>query len=290
MAVHFLRHVIACNRWDPSDFSPFNVAGRQVGRIRRAHVDRLAGLGEFLVRDGDGLALDPRCTDRTSRTAALDALGARLVADGIVPKLRGERYAVSAGWGEEVLAEIDRGIVPVFGTRSYGVHVNGVIEESDPDDPMLWIGRRAADKEVAPDKLDNMIAGGLPAGFTPAENLAKEAAEEADLPADLAAKARPVGAIRYRMAVPQGLRDDVLFVYDLRVPASFTPRNTDGEIARFERMASSEALRRVAASDDFKFNVALVLIDFAIRHGLITPEHPEYLALALGLSGRPATR
>ena len=39
----------------------------------------------------------------------------------------------------------------------------------------------------------------------------------------------------------------------------------------------------VRDTDEFKFNCNLVIIDFLIRHGLITPDHPDYLALAAGL-------
>jgi hypothetical protein len=39
----------------------------------------------------------------------------------------------------------------------------------------------------------------------------------------------------------------------------------------------------VRDTDDFKFNVNLVIIDFALRHGLLTPENREYLALIAGL-------
>jgi len=42
-------------------------------------------------------------------------------------------------------------------------------------------------------------------------------------------------------------------------------------------------VERVRRTDDFKFNVNLVIIDFALRHGLVTPEDPEYLDLVTGL-------
>src|SRR6185437_9203549 len=147
----------------------------------------------------------------------------------------------------------------------------------------LWIGRRARDKKVAPGKLDNMVAGGIGAGYGVGETLAKEAEEEAAVPADMIARAQAVGAISYRMANQQGLRDDVLFVYDLEVPAGFVPRNADGEIEEFRLMPAAEALARVRAGDDFKFNVSLVIIDFALRHGIITPDDPDYLAIATRL-------
>jgi hypothetical protein len=34
----------------------------------------------------------------------------------------------------------------------------------------------------------------------------------------------------------------------------------------------------------FKMNCDLVIIDFLMRHGYITPEHPDYLALGTGLT------
>ena len=80
-----------------------------------------------------------------------------------------------------------------------------------------------------------------------------------------------------------GARDDVLYIYDLETPADFTPHPQDGEIVAFTLMDAAEVLDRVARTDDFKFNVNLVIIDFALRHGLIGPAHPEYAALKQGL-------
>jgi hypothetical protein len=37
--------------------------------------------------------------------------------------------------------------------------------------------------------------------------------------------------------------------------------------------------------DDFKFNCSLVVIDFLIRHGVITPADPDYFDLVTGLRG-----
>ena len=103
------------------------------------------------------------------------------------------------------------------------------------------------------------------------------------MPEELARQARPAGALSYMMEVPDGLRRDVLFVYDLPVPEDFHPRDRDGEHSRFDRMPAARALRLVEQTDAFKFNVNLVIIDFAIRHGILTPEHPEYLKLLRGL-------
>jgi len=42
-------------------------------------------------------------------------------------------------------------------------------------------------------------------------------------------------------------------------------------------------LRVVDETEEFKFNVNLVLIDFGIRHGLIEPDRPDYAKLAHGM-------
>jgi hypothetical protein len=93
--------------------------------------------------------------------------------------------------------------------------------------------------------------------------------------------------VSYRMETPEGARDDVLFVYDIDLPGDFVPRNTDGEIASFALMAADDVLERVRAAEDFKFNVNLVVIDFALRHGLVTPDDPDYLDLVTGLRRPP---
>ncbi|MBT3401756.1 MAG: DUF4743 domain-containing protein, partial [Rhodospirillaceae bacterium] len=67
------------------------------------------------------------------------------------------------------------------------------------------------------------------------------------------------------------------------LPADFTPVNEDGEVSGFVKWPAQQALRVVEETDEFKFNVNLVLIDFAIRHGLIAPEHPDYVRLIKGL-------
>ena len=123
------------------------------------------------------------------------------------------------------------------------------------------------------------------------DNLIKEAAEEADVPVELAASAVPVGALAYCHEMPDnrypgGLKPDVIFVYDLELPAEFTPRNTDGEIEEFHLWSLDEAMATTRDSRDFKFNCALVNIDFFLRHGVLDPDgEPDYLDIAKGLLG-----
>jgi hypothetical protein len=278
----FLDHIAACNAHDLGKFRPFRVDGAAIGWVRHDIARLLAGHEKVFVVGDDAVELNPRLATPEHRTAAVGEVCQRLAQGHGTPRLRGEEYVVSARWGGQPLMRIDRGVVSMFGVRAYGVHVNGITAAGGR--PALWIAKRAVDKAVAPGKLDNMIAGGQPAGLGLRENLVKEAAEEADMPEALALTARPVGAISYCHEDAWGLKPDTMFVYDLDVPADFEPRNTDGEIESFRRMELDEVAERVRQSDDFKFNVNLVLIDFLIRHGRLCPDsEPDYVELVRGL-------
>lgn len=200
----------------------------------------------------------------------------------MLPQPKGEKYRVVDQWGKEPTFLLDRAFAPTFGIMAFGVHVNGLVRTKQG--LHLWIGRRSATRDTAPGKLDNMVAGGQPADLGLMENVIKEGAEEADLPIALAGQARSVGMITYLMKDSRGLKQDSLFVFDLDLPETFRPRNTDGEIDDFLFMSVEEAMERVRSGDDFKFNVNLVLIDFFMRHGLISPDkEPDYARLAGGL-------
>src|SRR3546814_5443669 len=94
------------------------------------------------------------------------------------------------------------------------------------------------------------------------ENVVKEAQEEASIPADLAARARPAGALRYLCERSEGLRNDVVFSFDLELSAGFVPQPNDDEVEEFSLWPMQQVLQRLEGSDDFKFNVALVNLDF----------------------------
>jgi hypothetical protein len=273
-------HIVICNRRDMARFRPFLVAGQPVGFVRADFADKLADLDTvFRVTPtevaliGDG--------DFDSRSLAMARAGAALVAAGHLPRSREELYPVAPASGAEPMMQIDRAWVPPFGIIAGGVHVNGYVRARDGIE--MWVGVRALDRTVAPGKLDNMIAGGQPIGITPAENVVKEATEEADVSPALAAHAHPVGAVTYVMEVDNGLRRDALYIYDLELPDDFEPHNNDGEIEGFLRWPAHRAVRVVRETEEFKFNVALVIIDFAIRHGLIDESEPDYLRLLRGL-------
>ena len=278
----YLDHIKACNTSDIAGFRGFWVEGLRVGWVRHALAERLSAFPDTVTVADDGVHLSRRFGDFAARTQAMAGLIAALGAEGLVPSPRGEHYPVYPAWGSPPLFSLDRAAVAHFGTIAYGIHVNGFVRRPDGGVD-LWIATRSRDRSVAPGQLDNMIAGGQPVGLSLIDNLVKEAFEEAAIGPELARRARPAGIVSYRVETPPGLKVDCLFVYDLELQPGFTPRNTDGEVESFELMPWERVADIVRDTNDFKFNCNLVVIDFLIRHGLIGPEHPDYIALAAGL-------
>jgi 8-oxo-dGTP pyrophosphatase MutT (NUDIX family) len=254
----FLRHVAACRNADlPGRRTAFRIGAEQVGWVLPSMAAALSRFPAFRTGlAGVGLS-DP---------TALQAAAKRLADEGMF-RWRDEEFDVRARPEGPVLARLDRGALPAFGIEAAGVHVNGVVDR--PDGTYLWVARRAADKTLDPGKLDHIVAGGVPAGLTPAETLVKEAWEEAAIPADLACRAVPVGIIRYTSDRAEGHRRDLLHCYDLALPQDFRPRPQDGEVESFDLWPLGRVMETVRTADAFKFNVNLVLIDLCLRRGLI---------------------
>ena len=273
-------HIRACNNFDPARAVPLLAGDERVGLLRRDNAEALRQFADVFAVEEHAVRLVARY-DVDTLSRIIDRVVDVLVVERRVPKWRNETFDVAPRWGAPPIFRLDRGAVPFFGTRAYGVHLNGY--RRNGDDLYLWVGRRSPDKKVAPDKLDNLVAGGVGNGHGLDETLLKEGDEEASIPTSITKHALPVGAVSYRIETELGIRDDVLFVYDLEMPADFLPQNRDGEIVHFDLVPASLVIDRVRTSDDFKFNVNLVILDFALRHGLLRPDDPEYLDVATGL-------
>ncbi len=280
----FLDRIAECNTHDLADFLPFAIAGVRVGRVRARLARRLAAYDDVFTVGPDGLLLSPGLADPAARTRAVAPILRALAAEGAIGPWRGEAYAVGRRFGAEALMHLDRGAAPAFGVRAYGAHVNGYVRGRDG--LRMWIARRSRGRPTWPGMLDNMVAGGQPAGLGLIENVVKEAGEEAGIPEALARTARPVGAVTYCQEVEERLRRDTIFCYDLELPLDFAPRNRDGEIEAFHLWPIARVMETVAETREFKFNCNLVCIDFFVRHGLTDPEDPDFVDIAAGLRAR----
>jgi 8-oxo-dGTP pyrophosphatase MutT (NUDIX family) len=238
----------------PAGYLPFFLAGIQTGWLKPQAAKVLLQHGCAPHAGGANLP-NPQ---------HLPSLAQSLATPGRFP-FRGEAFDVRAEPDGPILSTIDRGALPWFGIRAEGVHVNGLVRRADGIH--LWIARRAANRPIDPGKLDHLFAGGIAAGSTPAETLIKEGAEEAGLPPEIVRRATPAGTISYTVARREGLRRDRLHCYDLWLPEDVTPVPTDGEVAAFELWPIERVVQTLRGTNDFKFNVGMVIGELIERLG-----------------------
>lgn len=202
---------------------------------------------------------------------------------------RNELYPV---YGTDSTLAIERAASSLFGIIAMGVHMTAYVQSKDG--MKIWVPRRTVTKQTFPGLLDNTVAGGLVEGETPLEGLAREAVEEASFPETLIRKrAKPCGTVSYffmNTAQAEGhgkeenddgalLHPEVQYVYDLELGKDEIPVPGDNEVQKFELLHIDE-VKTAMAKNWFKPNCALVLLDFFIRHQIITPEtEPDYAAI-----------
>jgi 8-oxo-dGTP pyrophosphatase MutT (NUDIX family) len=207
----------------------------------------------------------------------------------ILHKTRSEPYRII---GANVFTHLQRFSHPLFGIVSRGAHLTAYV--NTPDGIKIWVPRRARHLFTYPGKLDTTVAGGIKATNTPLECIIDEAMEEASLPEDLIQeRLRSVGTLTY-MALsraPDGrekglIHPDVVYLFDIELPSEVVPKPNDDEVEQFYLMTPEE-VKKAIFDLEFKTNSAVVMIDFFVRHGIVTPENePDYVEITARLHRR----
>lgn len=208
------------------------------------------------------------------------------------------RDSLHHGWRDELYTVynplkvpyllVERAFLVLIGVITYGIHVNGYVpaNRSSTGTLQLWIPTRAHNKPTYPGMLDNTVAGGLGHPYGVYETLIKESYEEAGLDEDFVKKRAHCAGVLLYMYQPKGdssgpVQPEVEYIYDIDFDDETTvvPKPIDGEAQDFTLMEVSEVLRQLEAGR-FKPNCGLVIVDFLIRHGIVTPEsEPDYMEI-----------
>lgn len=282
---------------DPGKYLPFIVDGQRLGHVGRAFATELmeanVDLNVFAVQlescglDGwtqlpGSVRASPELLSLPvpERTERVGKLMKRLHQRGLVQGWRSELHPISRFFMTETVFEMERACLPYFGLRGYGIHVNGYVRKDGQ--LFVWVATRSRAKATYAGLFDQMVAGGLPSGVSLIENVAKEAVEEAGVELRDLDSLTSVGSLSYRYETRKGLSAKSLFIYDVELPRSFVPINLDGEVEEFNLVPVSAVLESIACNlKAWKPNSAVVMIEFAVRHGVINPtSEPDYLRLS----------
>ncbi|MDR0484071.1 MAG: NUDIX domain-containing protein [Alphaproteobacteria bacterium] len=190
-----------------------------------------------------------------------------------VLKIREENILLQTTDGKYNLGYVDRSLLHVFGLLAHGVHLNAYVEKTNPQGSIakyLWIARRAKTKLHDPLKLDNLVAGAVSLGFSPSETLIKEAGEEAGITEVVSEKAISKQIISYKVNKYGGVRNDIVHIFELKLPEDFKPIAVDGEVEEFILLDCHQVLNLLIENfDSFKYNSAITILFFLYSHNFI---------------------
>lgn len=255
--------IVAARRFDASKHVPFFIGGERVGWIRLDDAPLLESWPDVFVIRPDAIHLSDTFPDLDSRSAAMGAVIGMLAADGRIPGWRNETYAIRNAFDDPPLVFIERAASRFFGTMTYAVHLNGIVEKKGGA-PELWIARRSETKATDPGMLDNVVAGGIGWGMGIEATLVKECWEEAGMPPELASKAVRGRAFYVLQSLPEGTQAEQIFVFDIALPADFAPRNMDGEVCE-HRLARVGDVARWIEDGAMTVDASLATLDLLLR-------------------------
>lgn len=258
----------------------------ELGYLLPSVTEVFRGLPDWRIDDEERSLILVTGRTEAERTQVVQATIRAMHATGyfkVLSKWRNELQPVYGPQGE-VLFSMERAASALFGITTYGCHMTAYVQgnEDKEQQTRIWVPRRAANKQTYGGMLDNTVAGGIATGETPFESLVRESAEEASLPEELVRKkAKAVGTVTYFHIRDQRaggetrlVQPECQYVYDLELPEDVEPKPSDDEVESFE-LKTVEEVKESMRNGEFKPNCALVLLDFFIRHGILTMETDE---------------
>lgn len=202
-----------------------------------------------------------------------------------------EPFAI-AGARYEKPVWVERFSANLFGITTRGAHLIAYTNTSDG--MKIWVPRRSPHLYTYPNMLDATVAGGVKSGVSPFQTIVEEANEETSMPEDLIRRyACSRGVISHMGLTGRGFPGeqglvvpDYIYVYDIELPADVVPKPHDDEVSAFTCM-TVEQVKTALLNEEFKPDSASVMIDFFIRHSIITAENePNFVEINMRLHRR----
>jgi 8-oxo-dGTP pyrophosphatase MutT (NUDIX family) len=240
------------------------------------------GIPHWSIDDDERILTLTEGNDAASRSAAVQTTFLALRTTGhfkVLDKWRDELYPVY-GREKELLFNVERAASPLLGVVTYGVHLTAYTKKDGK--LKIWIPRRARSKQTYGGLLDNAVAGGIASGESAFESLVRECREEASLEVELVrSTVKTCGCVTYFFIRDERaggetklLQPECEYVYDLELPEDVIPKPGDNEVEEFY-LWTVEEVKTAMAKAEFKPNCAIVMLDFFIRHGILTAENEK---------------
>ncbi|XP_050528182.1 uncharacterized protein LOC126898284 [Daktulosphaira vitifoliae] len=254
----------------------FIVNGFQVGLVQESIISELSRYPNIFIINNKNIVLNPIFKNYEERSTQVEKVLRDMKEKRLFVTLKGWRdecYEVRLMFGDQPQLKMDRSATCLFGICNYGVDINGFVKHPTKG-LCIWLQQRSFTKQTWPGKWNNMVAGGLSVGNSVLETAYKEGEEEASLSSDLLKNLKSTGTVSFFYESERGLFPDTEFVFDLELPIDFIPFNRDNEVEKFELLTIDETITKLLSSD-FKTTSCPVVLDFLVRHAIITPENEK---------------
>lgn len=190
----------------------------------------------------------------------------------------GEKFPVL---GSPFPFSIDRAIAPYFGIVSSGVQLTIFVRGENRLVSGIWVARRGSNKAMYAGMYDNAVGGAVKHDEEPFQCLMREAKEELGIDANDAVSGGTISWFNIKDArsgiYPGLVEPGVQYVYDMEVSikAKLDPAEAGIE---WLRLLSVDEVKTALTEHKFKPSSACVMIDFFVRHGIITAENEIHFA------------
>lgn len=257
-------------QFEPSNWTKLAFNGVDYGYLNHDWRERV--LADWSGRyEVDAQRINLLQPDYLALADALQHMARQWCARGLLTGWRDELFDVHNAAGQAIFA-LERAAFRPLGLASHAVHINGLFV-STTGETRFWIARRSPQKSVDPNKLDNMVGGGISSGESVVTALVREAFEEAGLPEKML-RDLPQHSLQYgQRKVANGVHREYLHIFDLLLPEEVLPQNQDGEVAGFQLMTPNQVVD-AALAKDFMNDALLATLDMLWRLGYISADAP----------------
>jgi hypothetical protein len=258
------------NTFDRAILTPLSFRDRRIGWVRASFAEALSRYSDVFRATEMSLEWRSDSLDFEERSAVLrDVLWAlrALPGFGRWNDEDGALYDVTGA----IVARVPRCAIAPLGLRSCGAHINGFFRTDDG--PRMWIAERHARNSDFGGMFDTLAGGFISFESSPDKTAENEAFDEAGLDASRFGDARTVGTIKGVRDLGNGVAPYCVHCYDVEFAGGEIPANRDGEVAAFHAFDMPTLMAGLRA-DRFKFNAVPVVVDWLVRHGLVSQTDP----------------
>ncbi|MBM2886319.1 DUF4743 domain-containing protein [Chromobacterium phragmitis] len=259
------------SRFDSQQFTPLFVGAERMGCVNAQWKARLLQHESALFEEnylGVSCRLDG---SYRSISHALALAARRWQQAGWLNGWRNENFTAFRQDGTPFF-ELERAAFRPLGLTSRAVHINGLCRMADGE-VRMWVGRRSPHKAVDPNRMDNLVGGGVAAGETLELALEREGWEEAGIARESLQGLKPSSLLLAQRPVQRGLHREWLYAYDLWLPQGQSPCCQDGEVAEHLLLPLAE-VEQLLVAERFMIDAALVTMDCLCRLGYWQQANP----------------